>query len=116
MIIDFSSEKPTIQNGSFYTALSRVKYGDKVFLRNFKPEFIKANPEVETKLFNMEKFSPYTFKKVYLDNFIYDTYDEIKIGYININSLFSSLSHVFLNKDENLLRLDLLCVADTRLI
>ena len=63
----------------------------------------------------MEKFAPYSFKKVYLDSFIYETSDEIKIGYININSLFSSMSHNFLNNDHNLLRLDLLCVADTRL-
>ena len=114
VIIDFDLKK-TLPHGSFYTALSRVKFGDNFYLKRFQPAFIRANPEVETKLSNMEKFAPYSFKKVYLDSFIYETYEEIKIGYININSLFSSMSHVFLNNDKNLLRLDLLCVADTRL-
>ena len=114
VIIDFNPKK-ALQPGSFYTALSRVKFGDKFYLRTFQPQFINANPEVQTKLLNMERFAPYSFKKVYLDSFIYETSEEIKIGYININSLFSSMSHVFLNNDQNLLRLDLLCVADTRL-
>ena len=115
MIIDFSAKGARIHPGSFYTALSRVKTGNSFYLRDFKPEYIIANPEVEVKMRNMEMFAPYTFKKVYLDQFIFDGPDEIKIGYININSLYSNSSDVIINGDRNLLCLDLLCVADTRL-
>ena len=116
VIIDFklNSKQPVI-SGSFYTALSRVKRGDNFYLRRFQPEFIKANPAVETKLKNMEVFAPYSFKKVYLDNVIFETPEEVKIGYININSLYQGSSDILLNGDKNLLKLDILCVADTRL-
>ena len=115
MIIDYSSKRRRQTSGSFYTALSRVKFGDNFFLKDFKPEYIAANPEVERKLLSMKTFAPYNFKKIYLSDYIFNTYNEIKLGYININSLFTSFSDVFLNVDENLLKLDLLCVVDTRL-
>ena len=84
-------------------------------MRRFHPDFIKANPAVETKLKNMEIFAPYNFQKVYLDNYIFETPEEIKIGYININSLYHKSSDMLLNGDRNLQKLDILCVADTRL-
>ena len=40
---------------------------------------------------------------------------EIKIGYININGLYHARSDIFINNDRNLLLLDFLVVADTRL-
>ena len=40
---------------------------------------------------------------------------EWKIGYINVNSLFTGKSDLFINNDQNLLKLDFLCIADTRL-
>ena len=115
VIIDFKLEKKPILPGSFYTAVSRVKTGDKFYLKRFHPEFIKANPAVETKLKNMEIFAPYSFQKVYLDNYIFETPEEVKIGYININCLYHKSSDILLNGDRNLQKLDLLCVADTRL-
>ena len=86
VIIDFSFKGAHIHPGEFYTAMSRVKTGNSFYLRDFKTEYIMANKEVEYKMRNMEMFAPYSFKKVYLDQFIFDGPDEIKIGYININS------------------------------
>ena len=64
----------------------------------------------------MEIFTPYNFKKVYLDEAIFDDdTQEIKAGYINTNGIFSSHSISYLNRNSNLLNLDLLAVADTRL-
>ena len=116
VIIDFSSKKPTIQNGSFYTALTRVKRGSDFHLKDFKPEYIQANMEVEKKMKSMKIFSSHRFKKVYLDQKIFiHPAAEIKIGYININGLYSAESYSMLNTDFNLLHLDILVVADTRL-
>ena len=116
VIIDFTSEKSMINNGSFYTALSRVKSGNSFFLRDFDIKYIKANPDIEKKMSSMKLSKPYIFKKVYNDMEIFnDPNNEIKIGYININGLFHSQSITSINNDENLLSLDCLMVADTRL-
>ena len=116
MIIDFSSKHSRISAGSFYTAISRVKNGESVYLKSFEPHFIKANPAVESKLRAMETFSPYIPKKIYLEEEIFlNGSNEIKIGYININDIFASKSVSYLNNNANLLNLDLLAVSDTRL-
>ena len=49
VLIDFSDES-RINNGSFYTAMSRVKVGQNLYLRDFKNTYVKANPEVEKKM------------------------------------------------------------------
>ena len=49
VLIDFS-EAGRIHNGSFYTALSRVKYGQNLYLKKFEPSYIKANPVVVKKM------------------------------------------------------------------
>ena len=119
MIIDFSSPKTKIFLGSFYVALTRVRNGASFYLTDFKPEYIQANPDVERKLLSMTTFSSYNFKKIYLDQDIFDgktgANKELKVGYINTNNLSTCRSDVFINTNENFLNLDFLCVADTRL-
>ena len=84
--------------------MSRVRYGENLFLEDFKPDYIKANDEVEKKMASMKLFVPYNFKKVYTDNPIFEDNDrELKIGYINIRSLYEGKSDLFLNADQNLL-------------
>ena len=39
----------------------------------------------------------------------------MKVGYININGLYNVESHTLINNDFNLLNLDILVIADTRL-
>ena len=115
VLIDFSKE-PRINNGSFYTALSRVKYGKNLYLKEFQSDYIKANPDVEKKMESMKLFRNYQFKKVYNFEKIFCANDEeIKIGYLNINDLFTGRSLDFLNGDANLLAIDFLVVADSRL-
>merc|ERR1711983_19614 len=72
VIIDFSSPKTKIFLGSFYVALTRVRNGSSFYLRDFKPEYIQANPDVERKLLSMKTFNSYKFKKIYLDNDFFD--------------------------------------------
>ena len=116
VIIDFTAKNAFITDGSFYTALSRVKYGENFYLKGFKSTYIKANPDVEKKMLSMKISSPYIFYKIYNDVQIFnDPEKELKIGYININSLYHKNSNVFINTDRNLMLLDFLVVADTRL-
>ena len=115
VIVDFI-EARRIDAGSFYTAMSRVRRGQSLYLRDFKPEYIAANESVERQMKSMKISVPVTFKKFFLDFEIFEEQNnEVKIGYININCLYHSKSDIFLNNDENLLLLDYLAIADTRL-
>ena len=102
-----------ILNGLFYTAMSRVKRGENLYIRKFVAKSVKANPVVEQKKAAMEMCSRYQFKKVYLDEEIYETKDEIKIGYLNIQGLIKGKSLEFVNSDNNLKELNYLVIAET---
>ena len=121
VIIDFGPD-PTrnIRNyicpGSFYVALTRVREGRKVFLRSFDISYIKVNKAIEEKVNAMKKFRSYHFKKIYLDQRIFEEENlEIKAGYLNINGLVEGNHAEYLNSDHNLKNLDLLVVAETKL-
>jgi hypothetical protein len=64
----------------------------------------------------MRKFRPYPFYKVYVEDkvFVNDKL-ELKIGYLNINDLTAEFHAEYVNADNNLTKLDLLALADTRL-
>ena len=71
-------------DGSFYTAISRIKYGKNLYLQDFKPEYVKANPEVEKKMIAMQTFKQYNYKKTYItDSLFLSNSQELKIGYLN---------------------------------
>ena len=113
--VDYSDES-RFRPGSFYTAISRVKFGEHLYLKDFKAEYINANPDVEKKLNSMKIFSPHQYLKTYLWESIFEAdHDELKLGYININDLMASKSTEFINGDSNLLALDFLVITDTRL-
>ena len=96
--------------------MTRVKKGCHFHLTEFKPEYIQANKEVEKKMKSMMVFSPHQFKQVYLDQDLFiNPSKEMKIGYININGLYNAESCSMINNDFNLLQLDILQIADTRL-
>ena len=121
VIIDFGADavnkvKNFICPGSFYVALTRVKMGSKVFLRSFEKSFIKVNKSIEDKVDAMRKFRKYNFKKVYLDERIFENIEsEIKGGYLNINGLTDGSHGSYLNSDHNLKYLDILVLAETKL-
>ena len=121
VIIDFGPDKLNkISNfvlpGSFYVALTRVKLGCKVFLKSFEESYIKVNKSIEEKVSAMRKFRNYSFKKIYLDEDIFEVRDsEIKTGYLNINGLMEGGHAEYLNEDFNLRCLDFLILAETKL-
>ena len=64
----------------------------------------------------MQLLCSHKFKKTYNSESIFESHcEELKLGYININSLLTGRNMPFLNNDANLLALDYLVVADTRL-
>ena len=121
VIIDFGPDKERgIKNfvcpGSFYVALTRVREGRNVFLRSFDKSYIEANEKIENKISAMRKFNSYKFKKIYLDEDIFENgITEVKVGYLNINGLIDGGHAEYLNEDKNLINLDLLCLAETKL-
>ena len=115
VLIDYSNET-RINKGSFYTAMSRVKRGENLYLKDFKECYIQANPEVEKKMEAMKIFKKHVFMKTSNTTKIFiSEEDELKLGYININDILTSRSTTFLNQDRNCLALDYLVVSDTRL-
>ena len=90
--------------------------GSKVFLRSFDRSYIKVNKSIEDKVNAMRKFRQYTFKKIYLDERLFEKDDaELKAGYLNINGLVDGDHGDYLNSDHNLKHLDILVLAETKL-
>ena len=105
-----------VKEGSFYVAITRIRNGNNLFLRDFHPGYAKVSRDVNNKITDMRKNKQYSFFKTYLHEpcFKIDKND-IKIGYLNINSLKDTLHAEYVNSDKNLLNLDFLCISDTRL-
>ena len=121
VIIDFGPDKEHklksyILAGSFYVALTRVREGCNVYLRSFEQSYIKVNKKIEEKVETMIKYRSYNFKKIYLDNKVFDNDEaELKVGYLNINGLFDGNHCQYFNADKNLGNLDIMVLAETKL-
>ena len=102
--------------GGFYVAITRVRNGQGLFLRDFDKSYVKVADEVNNKIAEMRKDRPYSFFKLNLSSkcFKHDAND-FKVGYLNIRGLTDSFHSEYLNADKNLLNLELLCISDSRL-
>ena len=113
VIIDFRDG--FVISGSFYVAITRVKSGNKLFLKDFDSTYIKPSKDIEEKIEHMRKNKPYLFFKKYLEDKIFEfDKEDMKICYLNINKLTTCHSE-YVNEDKNLLNIDILCLSDTRL-
>ena len=121
VVIDFGPDKEHgIKNyvcpGSFYVALTRVRSARNFFLRSFDKSYILANGKIQEKIDAMRKFNAYQFKKIYVDQQIFETdEEEIKAGYLNINGLIDGGHVDYLNEDKNLRNLHVLVISETKL-
>ena len=114
-LIDFT-DASRIDEGSFYTAMSRVKYGCNLYLKDFKIEYVKPVHDAEMIIKKMQMYQVHALKKIRnTENVFESAINEMKLGYVNINNLATSNSTAFLNNDQNIVQLDYLAVADTRL-
>ena len=87
-----------------------------MFLRSFDRSYIVVDKKIKARIEAMKKFSPYKFKKIYLDDYIFKYNDqELKIGYLNINGLVDGNHIEYLNADHNLCNLDVIILAETKL-
>ena len=97
-------------------AITRARERKAVFLRSFDIAYIQVNLKIKEKVDAMIKFRSYSFKKIYLDEPIFtDEENELKIGYLNINGLLNGNHAEYLNMDKNLLNLEFLVLAETKL-
>ena len=102
--------------GNNEEAFFRPKAGCKVYLKSFDRSYIQVNKAIEEKVNAMRKFRPYLLKKIYLDEQIFEADDcEVKVGYLNINGLSDGNHSKYLNSDHNLMNLDILVLAETKL-
>ena len=63
----------------------------------------------------MRRSKPYIFKKIYNDQPIFNEGNEIKCGYLNVNGILEAGHSEYLNCDKNLLQLNVLVIAETKL-
>ena len=118
VIVDFTTNqknKVFIDKGSFYVAITRVKSGNKLYLRSFEKSHIKVDPRIEYVINTMKFARPYQMKKVYMNESIFQEGEELKVGYLNINNLLDGYHADYLNGDHNLNSLDILAISETHL-
>jgi len=118
VIVDFRPNEKGyafIDRGSFYVAITRVREATKLYLRSFKRSHIITDPKVEYEINTMRMVRPYCMKKVHLKEAIFEGGEELKVGYLNINSLLDGFHAEYLNGDGNLCNLDILAVAETKM-
>ena len=104
--------KRAVPAGAFYTAVTRVKKLDKLFLRHFDKSCIRTDIRVKEEIKSLTN-KPYKFLKRYLNQpaFINQT-DETKFVFLNINGFSSHKDDI--SMDKNLLESDLIVLAETK--
>ena len=91
--------------------------GKNVYLKSFDRSYIQVNHANEKKIEAMIACRSYVFKKVYLDNEVFETSSkEIKLGYLIINGLLEGSHLNYFDADKNLLNVDLMVLAETMLV
>ena len=59
-----------------------------MFLKSYKKSYILAKKGIEEKIISMKLLRPYKFKKIDLDEDIFENENgELKVGYPNINGV-----------------------------
>ena len=116
-VVDNKTKNPFIIEGSFYVAITRCKNSEHVYLKDFDSSYIKVKKGIAEKVEDMRKTRPYKMYKVFNKAEVFqNSNSEMKIGYLNINGLLDADHYQSLNNDRNLLNLDLLVIAETKLM
>ena len=104
IVIDFTGRT---QTGIHYVAMSRVREFEKLHLLNYDPKKVKASEEVKLEMNRLrQQPCPSTVKN------IYDVNAQLKIAYINAQSLYRHKMDV--EHDFNLSNADVLFCSETR--
>ena len=146
VIVDFRSEDGNpkgVFEGSFYVAITRVRNGESLILRDFQSSYVKTSESVRWEIERLMSHSQYEMLKTYLNEDIFKQSEkdeesistdrsrnsksknnlELKVGHLNINSLLwrknksdedPEANHIRdLNEDKNLSNLDYLLLSET---
>ena len=113
VIVDFERKsKRAVPAGAFYTAVTRVKCLEKLFLRNFEENHIRTDCRVKEEINKLAK-KPYVFLKRYLNQPCFENHNtETKLTYLNINGFSSHKDDI--STDLNLLESDIIVIAETK--
>ena len=113
VIVDFERKsKRAVPAGAFYTAVSRVRSLDKLFLRNFQKTDIRTDVRVKEEVEKLKK-KPYVFLKRFLYQQCFQSViNETKITYLNINGFATHEKDI--STDINLLESDVIMLAETK--
>ena len=114
VIIDFKqNSKKAVPYGAFYTAITRVRSLQNIFLRNFDKSHIRTDSDVLQEVDRL-KTVPYQFIKPYLNDPVFkNCQKELKVTYLNSNGIISHIEDI--RADFNLLRSDILCLSETKI-
>ena len=91
-------------------AVSRVRNEYSLFIRNFHPKQIFANEKYIDEIEKLRTKKAYQFVNTYLHDQIFENGStEIKLGYLNINSILNKVEDI--DEDKNLSELDILVLS-----
>ena len=112
-IVDFEKKsKRAVPAGAFYTAVTRVKALDKIFLRNFDDKHIRTDTRVKEQIQKLAN-KPYILLKRYMNERCFENCEiEHKLTFININGFNAHKDDIV--SDFNLLESDVICFAETK--
>ncbi len=105
-----------IPQGGFYVAITRVKSGSDLYLKGFHPSYIRVNESAINEIQRMEDTKKYECKKTYLDHQVFEAPElEVKVAYLNCNGILHAHHKASLEADHNIMKADLICLAETKL-
>ena len=113
VIVDFERKsKRAVPAGAFYTAVSRVKSLDKLYLKIFDKTHIRTDIRVKEEIKKLIE-TPYIFLKRFLSQPCFENnIGETKICYLNINGFHAHKEDI--SMDKNLLESDVIALAETK--
>ena len=114
VILDFKRKsKKNVPAGAFYTAVTRVRSLDNLYLRNFEESHIRTDGRVKEQIEKL-KTKPYKFLKRFLNQPCFENIDsELKMTYLNTNGLLPHIEDIL--ADRNLVNSDIIVFSETKM-
>ena len=103
VVVDFKSARRVLQCGQIYVALSRVRSIENLYILNFAPQQIRANPKVKNALLNHPALTLNCKPKNTL------------LSVLTLNVAGYDSSKNFIENDERFLESDVICLQEMRL-
>lgn len=114
VIVDFKRKsKRSVPAGAFYTAVTRVRSLDNLYLRHFEESHIRTDSRVKVQIEKL-KTKPYKFLKRFLNQPCFENISsEMKMSYLNINGLLTHIEDI--SADRNLVNSDIIVFSEIKM-